>query len=236
LLFSQKITIRIFVLCTKNMQIQYYGLTCVKITMRPEGRSTEEMVIFFDPFEGDSKIRSVYGNADVVFLTSKKEYISLKGIKGNPIIFDMPGEYSYRSTHIIGFEGANEQKKSFGQNTVFLIESEDMQLAHLGMSGDLSQETLSQLNGVDIVMIPIGGNGAYDAKGASDILRIIEPKIVIPIYYAIASWEKEQLDSKELFYKEMGIKDKEILSKFVVKAKDCGVRSGMDIVELETGR
>lgn len=218
------------------MQIQYYGLTCIKITTRPEGRSTEEMVLFLDPFEGDVKIRSVYGNADVVFLTAKKQFISLKGIKGDPIIFDMPGEYSYRSVHIIGFEGASEQGRFFGENTVFLVESEDIKIAHLGMSGDLSKETLSQLNGVDIIMIPVGGNGAYDAKRASEVLRIIEPKIVIPMYYAFASWEKEKLDSKELFYKEMGIKDKEVLSKFVIKAKDLNSRNGMDIVELETGR
>jgi len=216
------------------MQISYYGLTCFKIQARPGGRSTDEMTFYFDPLDGEEGLRNVYGNAEVIFLTSQKNKPSLKGIKGDPEIFTLPGEYSYRDMKVIGFEGGSLDEKFIGDRTVYLIEMEDVSIAHLGKAGSLTKEAIAEMSGCDIVMIPIGGGEAFDAKQAASVLRLINPKVIIPMYYALPN-VKDSLQEKEVFYKEMGVKDKEIATKLTVKAKDLSNRN-MDIIELEPNR
>lgn len=215
------------------MNIQYYGLTCFKFCVRPGGRSTEEIVFYIDPIEGEAGMKGVYGKADLVLLTSQTKKHPLSLIKGNPKVISMPGEYSYEQITIIGFEGEDDIKNKRGEKTAYLIETEDMKCVHLGTSASLPQEAVSQFSGCDILMIPVGGHGAYDAKQAAALTRAIEPKVIIPMYYQLPNYG--DLDAKEGFYNELAVKDTEVLEKFTCKAKELASRS-MDIVELEAKR
>jgi len=48
----------------------------------------------------------------------------------------------------------------------------------------LSDEQLEELGVLDILIIPIGGNGyTLDATGAAGLVRSIGPKIVVPVHY-----------------------------------------------------
>jgi len=215
------------------MNIQYYGLTCFRFCVRPGGRSTEEVVFYIDPIEGESGMKGVYGRADLVVLTSQNKEYKLSLIKGEPKVISMPGEYAYKQITIIGFEGEDNKENKRGEKTSYLIETEDIKCVHLGTSSSLPQEAISQFSGCDILVIPVGGHGAYDAKQASATTRLIEPKIIIPMYHQLPNYS--DLDTKEAYYKEMAVKDKEVLEKFTCKAKELSSRS-MDIVELEAKR
>jgi hypothetical protein len=215
------------------MNIQYYGLTCFRFCVRPGGRSTEEVVLYIDPIEGESGMKGVYGRADLVLLTAQEKKHTLSLIKGSPKVISMPGECAYKQMTIIGFEGEDDKENKRGEKTAYLIEMEDIKCVHLGTSASLPQEAISQFSGCDILMIPVGGRGAYDAKQAAAITRLIEPKVIIPMYYQLPNYT--DLEAKEVYYRELAVKDTEILEKFVCKAKELNSRS-MDIVELEAKR
>lgn len=213
------------------MQILYYGLTCFKVTTRPGGRSTQEVSLFIDPIEGEDGMRNVYGQADLVFLTSQVAQTKLANIKGDPKIIRLPGEYAYLQTKVLGFEGGDVEANFPGDRVVYLIETEDVKVAHLGTAAHLSKEVLSELSGCDVLMIPVGGGEAFTPQKAAEVARIINPKVILPMYYKLKNSSKG-LEEKEAFYGEMAVKDTEVSVKFSFKAKEIAERN-MDIIELE---
>lgn len=87
----------------------------------------------------------------------------------------------------IELSGAGEFEVSgveaFGnQKGVFRFRIEDVSVAYLdNIKEDLSNEELDELSDVSIVIIPIGSPDYLDEKKASNIIKSIEPKIVIPV-------------------------------------------------------
>jgi L-ascorbate metabolism protein UlaG (beta-lactamase superfamily) len=53
------------------------------------------------------------------------------------------------------------------------------------LGSDLTEKQLEDINGVDILMIPIGGKYTIDGKKAVDIIKKIEPKMIIPMHFKI---------------------------------------------------
>src|SRR3989344_5437828 len=63
-----------------------------------------------------------------------------------------------------------------------VIKAEDMTICHMGDYGQdkFEEHQLEEMGDVDILMIPVGGVYTIDYKEAVDIVRQIEPKIIIP--------------------------------------------------------
>ncbi|MDD5652410.1 MAG: MBL fold metallo-hydrolase, partial [Candidatus Moranbacteria bacterium] len=80
------------------MNIQYYGHSCFKITTKPSGRNTENVVVFIDPFDKKIGLKPPQGGADVVFVshTQHSDHNNVSALKGDPIIVDTPGEFSVK--------------------------------------------------------------------------------------------------------------------------------------------
>ncbi|QQS61765.1 MAG: MBL fold metallo-hydrolase [Candidatus Moraniibacteriota bacterium] len=212
------------------MIIQYFGGTSFKIQTRPEGRLAEELTFFIDPDEKTAGLKGLYTEADIIFLTSSKKKSSLSKIKGKPMSIHLPGEYSHHRVNIIGYDCENRDGVCMGDKIGYFIEVEDIKIVHLGTCGNVPKEVYAQVNNCDILMIPIGGLEAMDVKRATDFIRSIEPKIIIPMYYGIPQSYGEE-NTKDAFYSEMAIKDCEVLPKLTIKSRDL-VNRNMDIVEL----
>jgi len=103
----------------------------------------------------------------------------------NGFVIEEPGEYEINGVYVQGIP-------ALGEVIIYLIETEDMKICHLGDFGqkELSPEQLDQLGDIDILMVPIGGVGTIDAKGASKIISQIEPKLVIPMRYQIPEQQR----------------------------------------------
>ncbi len=84
---------------------------------------------------------------------------------------------------------------------------------------ELSPEQLEAIGDVDILFVPVGGIYTIDAKEAADIVAAVEPKIAIPMHYALLKL-KEKLAGVEEFLKIMGAKSVVPQEKLLVKAKD----------------
>ena len=71
-----------------------------------------------------------------------------------------------------------------GTNWMRIFEAEGIRVAHLGDLGcELDPEEASELSGVDVLLIPVGGYYTIDAKQAKAIVEQVRPRIVIPMHY-----------------------------------------------------
>jgi len=115
------------------------------------------------------------------------------GISVNDFAFPGPGEYEKNGVIINGIAD--------GQNTIFALRLEEINLGYLGLiNHDLTEEEAKQIGDIDILFLPLGLEGSADLKTALKLLSKIDPKIVIPMLYS---------DLSE-FKKSEGISDGEI--------------------------
>jgi L-ascorbate metabolism protein UlaG (beta-lactamase superfamily) len=81
----------------------------------------------------------------------------------------------------------HDQKKGaeHGLATVFVFEVGGVRVAHLGDLGHpLTDQQLSAIGSVDVVLLPVGGGGAMDAQTATYVADQIRPRLlIIPMHY-----------------------------------------------------
>lgn len=205
------------------MNIQYYGDYCFKITTKPHGRATEDVVIVTDTPEKGLGLRAPMGEAQILLLSHQSpEADELSVVKGEPVKIFAPGEYSAKGVAIVGFPSTRDTEGGAkrGQNTIFLLETEEMKLCFLGSLGDEpAPDVIERLSGVDVLFVPAGGDDTLPVNAIDELVRKIEPKTVIPMHYKIAGMTTTLPDEKP-FCKVMGNCPKEMLPKWNVKKKD----------------
>ncbi len=205
------------------MNIQYYGHSCFKITTKPAGRGQEDVNIFLDPFNKEIGLRPPQGQADLVLVSHDHfDHNNVEALKGDPAVINIPGEYSVKGINIVGIDSLHDDKQGQvrGHNTIFIFETEDMRIAHLGDLGtDLNEKQLEELDGIDILMIPVGGNYTIDYKKAIETIKKVEPKMIIPMHYKMSGTTAD-IDDEKKFCNEIGNCSKEKPSKINIKKKD----------------
>ncbi|MEI7890533.1 MAG: MBL fold metallo-hydrolase [bacterium] len=217
------------------MQIQYYGHSCFKLTTKPGGRATEDITIFFDPFDKELGIRPPQGQADIVFVSHHHhDHNNISALKGEPVVIETPGEYAVKGINIVGVDSFHDdaEGKLRGRSTIYILEAEDLKICHLGDLGtELTGKQLEEIDGVDILFIPIGGNFTIDGKKAAELVRKIEPAIIIPMHYK-TNGSTADIENETKFCSEMGNCPKEKTIKFNVKKKDLEGKT-MEVVLMD---
>lgn len=217
------------------MQIQYYGHSCFKITTKPAGRATDDIILFFDPFDKEVGLRPPQGQADIIFVSHSHRYHSnTEALKGEPVIIETPGEYSIKGINVIGVDSFHDMQEGAerGRSTIYIIETEDLKICHLGDLGcELTGKQLDEIDGVDVLLVPVGGKYTLDGKKAAELVKKIEPAIIIPMHYKLATSTSDIEDEKK-FCNEMGNCPKEKTAKLTIKKKDLEGKS-MEIVLMD---
>ena len=71
-----------------------------------------------------------------------------------------------------------------GPNLIHLLEADGLRVAHFGDVGAMpSSQVLEQLQGLDAIMLPVGGFYTVGPKEAQAIVEAISPRVVIPMHY-----------------------------------------------------
>lgn len=205
------------------MNIQYYGDYCFKITTKPSGRATEDVVLVTDVPEKATGLRAPQGEAHIMLLSHQSpDTPELEVVKGGPIKIIVPGEYSAKGIAILGFPSYRDEEEGAlrGLNTIYLFETEEMTLCFLGALGaEPAPTVIEKLSGVDVLFVPAGGVDTMSVGKIDELVRKIEPKMVIPMHYKIAGMTTTLPDVKP-FCDALGNCPKESLAKWNVKAKD----------------
>jgi L-ascorbate metabolism protein UlaG (beta-lactamase superfamily) len=199
------------------VEIVSLGLSSFKITGK-------EISIVCDPYHDEAVgLKFPRVEADVVTIShDHKDHNNRDGIKGSYVCFDSPGEYEIKGAEIVGVHTYHDENQGAerGNNTVFVFEIDDLKLCHLGDLGkEPSSEQLEQIDGIDVLFIPVGGHVTIDAKKAARVVTEINPKVVIPIHYR--SGNRDDLDPVENFLNEIG-KEPVRVHDVKLKQKDLG--------------
>lgn len=197
------------------MEIRYLGHSSFII-------QTKDTSIVCDPYSPDLGLRFPSGiKADILTISHDHyDHNNIKAVEGNPFIIKEPGEFEIKGVNIFGISSFHDknQGKERGLNTMFLIEAEGVTVCHLGDLGQaLSNDQINELDGVDVLLVPVGGTYTIDAKEAEEVILQIEPKIVIPMHYGVVGL-KENLNPLSIFLKDMGKENVEPQNKFVIKS------------------
>jgi L-ascorbate metabolism protein UlaG (beta-lactamase superfamily) len=104
-------------------------------------------------------------------------------------------------------------------------------LCHLGDLGHkLTTEQAEEIGIVDVLMLPVGGVSTIGAETAAEVMRQLEPQVVIPMHYGTPAISR-QLDPVEKFLKELGMENLEPRPKLSVSK--TGLVSGPQVVLLD---
>jgi len=120
-----------------------------------------------------------------------------------------PGEYGVANFDIRGIAAQRHLDAESDPfiSTIYRVEVGEVRIAIIGnIYEKLSDEQLEEIGIVDILIIPVGGNGyTLDATGAANVVRKIDPKAVIPVHFADSALKYEvPQDPLEIFVKELG--------------------------------
>ena len=99
------------------------------------------------------------------------------------------------------------------KSVIYSIEVQGVRIGLIGnISANFSDEQLENLGVLDILILPVGGNGyTLDATSASNIARRSDAKIIVPIHYNDGSTKYEVMqDDLDIFTKEMGLDTTEL--------------------------
>ncbi len=214
------------------MQIVWHGHSC--FTIITSKNKNDQVNIVTDPFDKETGLRLPKLEADILLVSHQHhDHNNVKAVSGNPFVIDSPGEYEIKDVFVRGIPSWHDEKegKERGKNVIYFIEAEDLRICHLGDIGqkDLSSDQLEKIGEIDILMIPVGGTYTIDAKTAMKMMLQIEPKIAIPMHYALPKL-KIKLDSLDKFLKALGIKKIEPQNKLSVKKKELSEEEAKIVV------
>ncbi len=204
------------------MQIIWKGHSCFQVLV---ARAKQEQVkIVIDPYDESVGFRVPAMEADILLIThDHKDHSNAKAVKGDPFLISNPGEYEVKGVFIRGISSFHDDTNgdARGHNTIYTVEAEDIRICHLGDLGqkELTPRQLEEIGNVHIACVPVGGEYTIGPQEASKIVRQIDPRIVIPMHYALAK-NPLKLGGVEEFLKAMGVRQSEPQAKLIVKAKD----------------
>ena len=181
----------------------------------------------FNPVSKDSKLKSVRFGADIALVSLP--HPDMNGVEQvtfgekQPFVISGPGEYETKNIFIKGLTSHSLYGGKDGLNTIYTVALDGMHLCFLGaLDSEPKKETLEDIDGIDILFVPIGGVGVLDAAHAYKLAVQLEPKIIIPMHYSDGA-------ALKTFLKEGG-QNPSALEKLTVKRKDIEGKEGEIVV------
>jgi L-ascorbate metabolism protein UlaG (beta-lactamase superfamily) len=210
------------------MVITHLGLEAFKIQFG-------DTVIALNPVSKESKQKGTRFGADIALISlNDKDFNGVESVTHGdraPFAITGPGEYEIKGIFIKGFKseshyGLPSGSKEARINTIYSIALEGMNLCFLGAldSKNLSAETKEALDDIDVLFVPVGGDGVLTPAQASELAVTLEPRLIIPMH-----WSNDEKNLKA-FLKESGEEGSKAEEKLTLKKKDLDGKEGEVVV------
>jgi L-ascorbate metabolism protein UlaG (beta-lactamase superfamily) len=206
------------------MVITHHGAQCFKVTFG-------DLTLVFDPIAKGASLPGVRFGADIALVS--RDHADMNGVDevtyGDKVPFAVtgPGEYERQGIVIQGFLSSSKYGLKKGEekavNTVYSVQLEDMTLVHLGALADteLSKDARESIGEIDVLFVPVGGEGVLTPAQANDLAVSLEPRIIVPMHWSGIGAPK----SLEAFIKAAG-NGSEKVDKLTLKKKDLATLEG----------
>jgi L-ascorbate metabolism protein UlaG (beta-lactamase superfamily) len=166
------------------VKVKWWGHACFEIR---DGKT-----IVVDPHDGESVgLKPPAAKADLV-LISHGHYDHASGerlvAKREAVKIDKSGERAVGNVKVKGIKSYHDKSsgRQRGENTIFVFEIDGLRMCHLGDLGHVpTSDQVKEIGRVDVLFVPVGGVYTIDADEATEAVKSIDPKIVIPMHYSI---------------------------------------------------
>jgi len=207
------------------MIISHHGGQSFKVSF---GNTT----LAFDPVSKASKLSATKFGSDVAFISMNHPDFNGADLVAHsskqPFVVAGPGEYEIGDVVARGYGVKTTFDKEERYNTIYQVKLEDMNMVFLGAinTPDIDPKILGEFGDVDILFVPIGGEGVLDAQAAYKLAVRREPKIIIPIHFGSIG----DKDALKAFLKEGSAEDVKVVDKITLKQKDLIGKQGEIVV------
>jgi L-ascorbate metabolism protein UlaG (beta-lactamase superfamily) len=210
------------------MVITYNGLEFFKV-------QSGNLTLVFNPVSKNSKtkITPPRFKSDIALITlDHPDFNGVESLSGKDekqtFIIDGPGEYEIQDVFIKGFASKSDYGGKESINTIYKVVMEGINLCFLGVLSEknIPDDVLAELDGTEILFVPIGGGNVLNSSEAYKLSVKISPNVIIPMHYG----NYGDKDALKKFLKEEGIKDLKSLDKLTAKKSNLALESGKIIV------
>jgi len=206
------------------MDIQYYGANCVTL-------GTKHARVVIDDNLVELGTKTVAKAGDIALFTNAHSAPT----HSPKIVIDEPGEYEVSGVSIYGIAArAHMDEEGARTATMYKLVVEDLRILVTGhIYPELSDIQLETIGMIDVMIVPVGGNGyTLDPIGALKLIKKVEPKLIIPTHYDAKglNFPVPQQPLEEAI-KIFAMEPKEAVAKLKLKAADLADTTQLAILE-----
>ncbi|NLB18214.1 MAG: MBL fold metallo-hydrolase [Syntrophomonadaceae bacterium] len=143
--------------------------------------------IITDPFDDTPGYPIPDISADLVTVShDHHDHNAVEHVSGHPRIITSLEKVRFGDVEIFGVPTYHDhcQGRERGDNTVYVFKAEGLIICHLGDLGHIPDSAqLEAIGKVDVLLIPVGGRYTISAQEAVEVIRLIKPRIAIPMHY-----------------------------------------------------
>lgn len=191
------------------MKIKWFGQSCFIIT------SKDGTKLLIDPFKNMLGYKLPEIEANIVSTShDHSDHNNIKAVKGSFMHINELGNFSKDGIEIKGIRTFHDKVLGAkrGKNTIYNFKIDGINVCHCGDLGhNLDSKLVKEIGNVDILMLPVGGRATIDGVEAVNVVKQLNPVVVIPMHYrtkalGIAGYI---LQNVEKFIKASGMNSKE---------------------------
>lgn len=158
------------------MDVTFHGANALRM-------SSKKANLVFDDNLAELGLTSITKDGDISLFTAA-EHPTPKA--KSQLIIDYPGEYEVSGVSIRGVAARSHMDEEGKKSAViYRLIAEDLRICVMGhVHPDLDNEQLEAIGIIDVLFIPVGGNGyTLDGLGALKLINNIEPHLVVPTHF-----------------------------------------------------
>lgn len=163
------------------MEIKWYGQSCFMIT------SKNGTKILTNPYKKMLGYKLPEIEANIVSTSHNHgDHNNIKAVKGDFIHINELGGFSKDGIEIKGVQTFHDKASGAkrGKNTIYNFKIDGLNVCHCGDIGHtLDFNLVKEIGNVDILLLPVGGRATIDAIDAVNVMKQLNPIVVIPMHY-----------------------------------------------------
>jgi len=168
------------------MIVRWLGHSCFLLT-GPEGRR-----LLMDPYApaayggaiGHARVRE---RADVVTVSHEQheDHAWVAGLPGAPLVIKSPGEEDAAGFRVVSRRLPHDgvRGRRLGWTVAHRVEAGGVSVLHLGDVGDEAAVPADLASGVDVLLVPVGGDFTIGPREAARLVRRFAPRVAVPMHF-----------------------------------------------------
>lgn len=207
------------------MDIQFHGANCITI-------ATKQVRLVFDDDLAAHGGKAVSKPEDICIFTGQ---VPSDFKAPGKMTIDVPGEYEVSGVSITGIQSRSHMDEEGQRNAViYKVVVGDLKVLVVGhVFPKFSDAKLEDIGMVDLMLVPVGGNGfTLDPTGALQVIKQVEPKLVVPTHYddKELKFEVPQQTLEEAL-KVLAMEPKETTKKLTLKSAELTDSTQLVVIE-----